>query len=250
MFLAGGSVAYQIGSTVGMVLWPLAGGLLLFFGVRRRIAHRRWVRQENQRLLHPQTYGPGPTAPVSAQGWPAAAADDARLSKPGGGGIVMIIVGVVLLAIGLLHITARAVESGSARTSGGLAVGQCIAGDDYVSGPADVQPQRVDCDRSEATLEVVLVGDGSATCPDGKRHGSEYATLISPSRTLCLALNAQEGRCYVRTSKVLPVACADPQANVKIAKRIDGSTDESACGSNAVPVVYQVPPRVYCVETP
>lgn len=249
MFLAGGGVGYQIGSTVGIVLWPLAGGLFLFFGVRRRIAHRRWVRQENQRLLHPQTYGPG-TAPVSAPGWPAATVDDARLSKPGGGGIVMIIVGVVLLVIGLVHIAARAVESGSAKTSSGLAVGQCIVGDDYVSGPADVQPEPVDCDLAEATLEVVLVGDGSATCPDGKRQGSDYATLISPSRTLCLALNAQEGRCYVRTSKVLPAACADPKANVRIAKRIDGSTDESACGSDAVPVVYQVPARVYCVETP
>lgn len=248
MVVAGGNVAYQIGSNVGMVLWPVAGALLLFFGVRRRIAHRRWVRQENQRLLRPQPSGPDPTSPLGAAGRPADAG--VPLSKPRGGGIVMIIVGVIVLVVGLLDIAARAVQSGSPESSGGLAVGQCIAGDDYVSGPADVQPQPVDCDRPEATLEVVIAGDGSATCPDGKRQGSEYATLISPSRTLCLALNAQEGRCYVRTSKVLPTACADPKANVKIAKRIDGSTDESACDSTAVPVVYREPARVYCVEAP
>ena len=118
--------AYQIGPAVGMLLWPVAGALLLFFGVRRRIAHRRWVRQENQRLLHPQPYGPGPTSPPNP---PVRSADDVvPPSKPGDGGIVMIIVGVVLLAIGLLNIAAKAVESesraGSAKRSGGIAVGQ------------------------------------------------------------------------------------------------------------------------------
>lgn len=248
MVLAGGDVAYQIGSTVGMVLWPVAGVLLLFFGVRRRVALRRWKREEDQRLLHSQSYGPGTTASPSLPAGPVAAADGVPLSKPSGGGVVMIVVGVVLLAIGLLHIAARVVDSGSSKSpSGGIVVGQCIAGDDYVSG-VDVGPEPVDCDRPEATLELVFKGDGTASCPDGKRQGSDYAALTSPSRTLCFALNAQEGRCYVRTSTLSPLACADPRANMKIAKRIDGSTDASSCGGHATPVVYREPPRVYCVE--
>ena len=96
--LADGGIAYQIGSTIGAILWPVVGGLLLTIGVRRRRAHTRWVRHDDNRLLHPESSAPS---------------EDRPPPQPSNGTWFMIS-GTVLLAIGLLHLVALAIDPGTA----------------------------------------------------------------------------------------------------------------------------------------
>ncbi|CRZ16253.1 hypothetical protein [Mycolicibacterium neworleansense] len=95
--LADGGIAYQIGSTIGAILWPTVGALLLTIGVRRRIAHTRWVRHDDDRLLHPDGSGP---------------ADD-RPPPQASNGTWFMISGTVLLIIGVLHLAALAIDPGT-----------------------------------------------------------------------------------------------------------------------------------------
>ncbi|NKZ15527.1 hypothetical protein HGA11_31615 [Mycolicibacterium septicum DSM 44393] len=101
ILLADGGIAYQIGSTIGAILWPVVGGLLLTLGIRRRIAHTRWVRHDDYRLLHPEIAG---------------ASEDRPPSQPSNGTWFMIS-GTVLLAIGLLHLVALAIDPGTAQST-------------------------------------------------------------------------------------------------------------------------------------
>lgn len=95
--LADGGIAYQIGSTIGAVLWPAVGALLLTIGVRRRMAHSRWVRHDDDRLLHPES--PGPV--------------DDRPPPQASNGTWFMISGTALLIIGLLHLVALAIDPGT-----------------------------------------------------------------------------------------------------------------------------------------
>lgn len=99
--LADGGIAYQIGSTIGAILWPTVGALLLTIGVRRRIAHTRWIRHDDDRLLHPAGSGP---------------ADD-RPPPQASNGTWLIVGGTVLLIIGLLHLSALAVDPGTSHSA-------------------------------------------------------------------------------------------------------------------------------------
>lgn len=99
--LAADGIAYQIGSTVGAILWPTVGALLLITGIRRRIAHTRWVRHDDQRLLHPDGSGP---------------ADD-RPPPQASNGTWFMVSGTVLLIIGLLHLFALAVDPGTSQSA-------------------------------------------------------------------------------------------------------------------------------------
>ncbi|QRY48223.1 hypothetical protein JVX93_16445 [Mycolicibacterium boenickei] len=99
--LADGGIAYQIGSTIGAILWPTVGALLLGIGVRRRIAHTRWARHDDHRLLHPESSGP---------------ADD-RPPPQASNGTWFMISGAVLLAIGLLHLVALAIDPGTPQST-------------------------------------------------------------------------------------------------------------------------------------
>lgn len=242
MNLAGDDIAHHIGSTVSLVLWPTAGLLLLVFGIRRLIAHRRWVRRENQRLLNPGAHGIGLGAQPSAT--TADNPDAIPLAKPSRGGAAMIIIGVIALTIGLLQLAARVIET---RSEPGITVGQCISAQTYQEGSFAADP--VDCELAEAPLQLVSKGDGTWTCPDGKRQGTRYLALLSESRTYCFALNATEGQCFVFARAPSPVDCTDPTANAKIALRVDDSTDGSVCGKVRA-VVYPDPQRVYCIVEP
>ncbi|BBX88421.1 hypothetical protein H5U98_25665 [Mycolicibacterium boenickei] len=94
--LADGGTAYQVGSTISAILWPVAGVLLLTVGVRRWIAHTRWVRHDDDRLLHPAGTGP---------------VDDRPPPQPSRG-TAFIIAGAVMLSIGILHLAALAIGAG------------------------------------------------------------------------------------------------------------------------------------------
>ena len=77
----------MLNQAAAALIFPLAGAVLLAVGIRRRRAHDRWNRRDDERLLHPGT-------------------DDDQVlpSQPPGRGTVLIIVGVLLLVLGAGHV--------------------------------------------------------------------------------------------------------------------------------------------------
>lgn len=72
--------------------------------------------------------------------------------------------------------------------------GQCITNTDFEQRRLTAEP--VDCDRADATMQLVSRGDAEASCPDGERDGTLYPVMTSKTRTLCLMWNLREGQCY------------------------------------------------------
>ncbi|MBP2453315.1 hypothetical protein [Mycolicibacterium lutetiense] len=87
--LAQGGGTPWIGPAIRAALFTAVGAVLVVVGVRRRIGRARWVRDDDQRLLHPD--GPAPS-------------DDHHSPTPRSGGTWFITGGAVLLILGLLHI--------------------------------------------------------------------------------------------------------------------------------------------------
>lgn len=267
--LAAGDVGYHVGRLVGMLLIPGIGALLLVLGLRRRAATRSGpvgpvgpvgpgpypgVLQSPV----PPGYPPPQGYPPPVPGYPPTVSGPGGLTRPVPGypspapkpaGTPMIVVGAVLLALGLLGPVAAAVGRQGANTA--LRTGDCITNEQYQAGY--MTPKPVDCTSPDAVFELATVGDGQMNCPDGRRMRSGYALLTSDSTTYCFIANFTEGACYrvdAETDDVARVDCTDPQANVEIARRIDGSTDVSNCDSDAHTVSFPTPPRAYCIVTP
>lgn len=263
---AAGDAAYSVGYLLGGLLIPGLGLLLLILGLVRRSSSR-------SQPSGPPGYPPGPyPQPGYPQGYPQPGYPQpgyppagypqqpgyppAYGAPPKKRGTVMIVIGVVLLVLGLLGLAGRMASRTSESSSrsggsGGLAVGDCITGDQYVA--ADMNPTPVSCSDAKSVYELASKGDRSATCPDGKRDDSDYAVLMNESRIYCFILDVEEGECFDidETSRlVAPVACSDPNAVTKIVKRVDGSTDTAVCESGARAVAFPEPARVYCAEAP
>ncbi|MCW1820191.1 hypothetical protein A5731_14720 [Mycolicibacterium conceptionense] len=203
-----------------------------------------------------------PPAPPQAYGAP-----------PKKSGTAMIVIGAVLLVLGVLGIAGRAASrtsesnsssasstssvpstsssSGSSKSgdAGDLAVGECLTGAQYAAAGSDLTP--TDCSDPDAIYELVSKGGGAATCPDGKRADSDYNVLMDDSRTFCFIPVLEEGKCFdIEDKLITAVECSDPDAVIKIVKRVDGSTDTAVCDSGSHAVAFPEPARVYCAEAP
>lgn len=285
---AAGSAAESAGYVIGTLFIPGLGLLLLILGLVRRSSSKSKPSGQPgyppsyPQPGYPQSYSQGyqqpgypPTYPQ--QGYPQEGYQPGYPQQPGyppvppqpygapprKSGTAMIVIGAILLVLGLLglagRMASRAAESSSSSGSGasssggsgGLAVGDCITGDQYDK--ADMNLTAVSCSGAEAIYELASKGGGSAPCPDGKRDDSNYAVLVNESITYCFILNVEEGDCFdvsEASKRVTPVECSDPDAVTKVVKRVDGSTDTAVCGSGATTVTFPRPARVYCVEAP
>ncbi|MGA5538190.1 LppU/SCO3897 family protein [Mycolicibacterium nivoides] len=269
---AAGSAAYSAGYLLGALLIPGLGLLLLILGlIRRSSSGSKPSGQPGYPPgAYPQPgYPPGyPQPGYPQQGYPQQpgyppVAPSAFGAPPKKSGTALIVIGVVLLVLGLLGFAGRMASrtsessrgsdfgSSSSGSSGGLAVGDCITGDEYAA--ADMNLTAISCSDAEAVYELASKGGRSATCPDGKRDDSDYAVLMNESRTYCFILDVEEGECFdinEASKRVTPVECSDPNAVTKIVKRVDGSTDTAVCESGARAVAFPEPARVYCAEEP
>ena len=125
-------------------------------------------------------------------------------------------------------------------------LGECITSSDFLAERGNAEP--INCGSEAAKYEVAFVGGGAATCPDGKREDSLYSVLVTSSQTLCFIANFSEGSCYrfVSPTDIRPESCTSPQANMRVDRRIDGTTDKAQCPEGSVGASYPEPPRLFC----
>ncbi|OCB38476.1 hypothetical protein A5676_15460 [Mycobacterium malmoense] len=194
---------------------------------------------------------PGPyPAPPPYPGYPPAVPPRRPTSKSA---TALITIGAVLLGLGGLNIFFHAARALSGhRGDSLLQVGDCISENDYRANRFDARPSS-GCTDPAATYELAFKGDASASCPDGKREHSIYERASNHSTTLCFMINLQQGRCYLFISdgdavSLRPGDCDNPnRIQVKVAQRIDGSTDKTQCPPGDKGVSYPEPARVYCL---
>lgn len=284
------SAGYAIGTVIGTLLIPGLGLLLLILGLVRRSSsgakpsgqpvYPPGYPQPGYPQGYPQQGYPQPGYPQGypQQGYPQQpgyppAPPQAYGAPPKKSGTAMIVIGAVLLVLGLLGLAGRmaslasesnsssasssssapstssASRSSKSGASGDLAVGECITSDQYASAGMDLTP--AGCSNPEAIYELASKGGGSATCPDGKRADSDYSVLMDKTRTYCFILDIEEGECFNISDKLIaPVECSDPDASIKIVKRVDGSTDPAVCDSGSNAVAFPEPARLYCAGKP
>ena len=216
---------------VAAPLFLFIGAVLLAVGIRRRRAHNRWNRRDDDRLLHPGDNE-----------------DPVRPSQPSGRGTVFIVAGIPMLLLGASHVLAYLAAWREPSAASKLEVRQCIRADAYSDGQMDVEA--MDCDHPDATPQLAAEGDSTATCPDGNREGGLYPVIARDSGTQCFVLNLKEGGCYAVARTAVPVDCTDPSANVKVVSRVDGSAEEAACGADAEVLAHRQPSRAFCLVVP
>ena len=171
------------------------------------------------------------------------------------------IVGAVvsLLVLGGIASVALTGHRGPAAVFGArLKSGQCVTTADYEK----FHFTSTSCESSDAVYE--LAGETSkGLCPDGKTPADGpyfYATSNQDdprAASLCFALNLHQGDCYaldLTGKSVTNIDCAQAPtiANshtgvFKVAQRIDGTVDETACATAAKAMVFTSPQRVYCL---
>jgi hypothetical protein len=224
------------------IIFPLVGVLLLAFGIRRRLAWRRWNRSDNDRLMVPRAE---PAIPAEDSDRRADLLDPPTRRGRGTG---LLIAGTIVTLLGIGHVlsyVATAHVSGAVKAD----VGQCLTAADFKQRHIGAEP--VDCDRTDATVALVSKGDGEASCPDGERDGSLYPVLKGEKNTVCFAWNLREDQCYVSAvGEVTPTACTDPAANVKVASRVDGPGGVGECPADGESLTYHEPKLSYCLVTP
>ena len=237
--LADGPTFRQTGYAI---IFPVAGALLLAFGIRRRLAWRRWNRSDTDRLLVPRSE---PETPATDSGLRADLGD---VAQPPGRGTGLIVGGAIVTLLGIGHILSY-VAAAHVTDAVKADVGQCITAADFEQ--RRINADAVDCGRTDATVQLVSKGDAEATCPDGARDGALYPVLTSKVRTVCFMWNLHEGQCYVSApGDVTPTDCTDPAANVKVAFRVDGPGGAAGCPADGEAITYHEPKRSYCFVTP
>lgn len=257
--------ARNLGMAFGALMIPLVGLILLIVGV----VERRRSQQEPPRILPPPGYPgapypagpppgyPPPYPPAPPPGYPPHHPPyGAPPPRPKPRGTGLIVTGAVILGLSLLGGVVRAADSSTApsATTTELTVGQCVTSDDYRSATG-APPPATDCTDPDAILEVTARGDGSSTCPDGRRpEDTDYTTLFWSDLTLCFAPNFTEGSCYtinitddVDEPPYVRVDCDAPGTRLRIVQRSDGATDDTQCTSGT-PVFYSELARLYCIS--
>lgn len=176
--------------------------------------------------------------------------------RPGRSGTALIVVGCVLLTLGALGIAGNLVRPRIASpfdTDKSMRVGECIDQNAFFVRSFGRSPQN-DCANPANTYELAFRGGPSASCPDGKRDHSVYDRFTDESTILCFALNLKQGRCYqlANGDESLTMRlgdCNEPRASqVRVAQRIDGSTDKTRCPPGDKAITYPSPARVYCLS--
>src|SRR5947209_4641349 len=190
---------------------------------------------------------PGPPYPGYPPPWPPR-------RRTGQSGTALIIIGALLLVLGgmgILGNLARVLFEHGGNSL--LEVGDCISESDYAAHHFDAHASG-GCTYPAATYELAFKGGASDSCPDGEREHSIYERTSNHSTTLCFIINLQQGRCYLFISdgeavSFKPGDCGNPNGvKVKVAQRIDGSTDKAQCPAGTKGIGYPTPPRVYCLE--
>ena len=243
------NVAYFLGEASAMAIFPVAGLILLFVGLRQQSRARQLPAANLPPTPYPAdppSYPPGPPTPEF----------DPNLATPPRAprwSNALIAVGSLLLIFGLLGImgNAKHLVWQSSNTPKSPDVGQCIAA--YNFREHNKTPQAQDCSKADSIFEVVTKGSPSSTCPDGKTDKSDYAFLRDGSTTLCFILNFVQGRCYTAAGDAQgalfdPTDCDGSGPRFKVASRFDGSSDTASCPAGTKEIAYQSPARLYCLQ--
>jgi hypothetical protein len=203
---------------------------------------------------------PGPYPGTTYPGYPPGLPPRRRTRQSG---TALIIIGALLLTlggIGILGNLARVVGEQATRPHGNsllptdtsMGVGECISQIEFLG--RLFGSQRADsCANEFDTYELAFKGGPGATCPDGKVDHSVYDRYSDESTMLCFALNLKQGQCYRldHDGDDLTMSlsdCGQPRPmQVRVAQRIDGSTDKAQCPPGSKAISYPTPPRVYCL---
>ncbi|OBK28844.1 hypothetical protein A5634_19560 [Mycobacterium asiaticum] len=236
------SGAAMAGAVIGALVLPAVGLTLLILGVRNRARTRRgWVPGYPG---YPPAYPPTPGYPPGAPGY-APGGYPPRAPQPPKAGTGLIISGIVLLAVGALGIIgSMAVVVGR---SSHLAVGDCFTND-----AVDRHWwQPTSCQDPEAVLEYATKVGSDGNCPDGKLVSSSYLSVEHDGVRRCFLPNLIEGHCYTperNDETVRTVGCGASGKVIRVVKRVDNTTDTSACPSGTHGVSFPKPKRTYCTE--
>lgn len=252
------NVAALLGTILGLLVFPVAGLVLLIIGIRKRAASKRPLA--NHPPGYPPNYPPQPGYPPnyppqpgypppgqpgyaeypSAGGYQPPAPQPPR---PKSAGTAFIVVGIVLLMLGALGLIGAVVEN----SEKSVAIGDCFT-NVIVSGDSNWVSRS--CSDPDAVLQYAANADSSGNCPDGKRDDSAYLSTEHDGVRMCFAPNLLEGHCYTSTDDDKTVAPADCSAAnaIKVLKRIDGGSDTSACPTGTNAITYTQPKRIYCAE--
>lgn len=257
-----GLLAGELIFTFGL---PATGLICLIAGLLERSrSHRRFPPP--YQLGYP--YPPAPPTPMGypgpypAQqpypaypGYPPAVPPRPRTSKSA---TTLITVGAVLLGLGglniLLNVPRAVSREGERARNTSMQVGECITESTFKAERFSSRPDN-DCANPSAVYELAFKGGPSAACPDGKRDHSVYDRFTDDDSILCFALNLKEGQCYQIQNPGAPdmtMRLGNCQSHtgvpqVKVAQRIDGSTDKTQCPQGSKAESYPEPARVYCL---
>ena len=272
--------AHNLGVTIGALMVPLIGLILLTVGIIERTRSRKQLPPMPPGYVGhmpptahsqppypplppghgyptPPTYTPYPPPPGH---WPP----PPPRPKPRGTGLM--ITGAVILGFSLIGGVLRVAESSDASSSRSpdgsdspghigsakaLKIGQCVADSDF----AKREPKPTDCNNPSAVMELVSRGGANANCPDGKGHAeTDYTTLFWDDATMCFAASLQEHHCYAvnmadpSESPFTHEDCDDPRADIEVVQRLEGITDPTQCSPGTKPVSYKQPARLYCLK--
>lgn len=256
--LADGLWAYRLGQVMFDLVLLIAGALLLIVGIRRRRTYDRWVRNEDVRF----TSEPDRDLAADDDEFDPRLRDDydpdydpdddedlgPRQLRTPGKGTVLIVLGALFLLLGTKQVITGLIPPRLPQVEVGVVIGQCITAQTYDQGHMNSEP--VDCDQFDATMELASDGDATASCPDGKRAGTTYPALTNAGRTQCFILNLRENQCYALARTATVVTCTNPAANVRVDRRIDGTSAANGCSAQSRVVAYPEPQRVYCLVAP
>jgi hypothetical protein len=152
----------------------------------------------------------------------------------------------VLVAVAALTVTGCSAGSGKSDTARAK-VGDCI---DVLQSSTTAETTPVDCASDKAVYKVVSTSDQKPDC--GTEYTSYQENYAGGTAHLCLAPNLRQGRCYHedRDTGFSYADCASSAATVKVVKRVDGSSDEFLCDSNATFLTLSNPKTTFCLADP
>lgn len=126
--------------------------------------------------------------------------------------------------------------------------GDCIKVNSASATSADVE--KIDCNDQIAVFKVAKKLDNDTDqCPTNDYEKYTQSGGRGSDFALCLMLNAKEGECladFDTPDKRARVACG-ANAQVKVAKLVNGSADDGACEPDSVPLVYPEPATTFCL---
>jgi len=195
------------------------------------------------------------------------------------GRVVLIVAGAVLALLVVLGI-AGAVITHTQTTQGGpptaaptrYHVGDCVA---LHTTPASLGGSKATltvgpCNSATQLFLVATVQQGAGTCPVvGGTSGTQYTQLTegqtttldmpigTPTSTVCLAPNLQQGQCYTtaqldHTLSAIPCTATITLGSTifSVDKRLDGATDDHLCNPavSTSTQIYPKPQLVYCLS--